>query len=262
MNKIKKAGTVDTSVQKGKSSKINNVHKKTKKIKARSKAIKGSKKIKPRRIRIKYQETQRYSKFVSKSQLQKHLNDRGQYIFSRQQQKQYDLLNKRFGLSKLDYLKLYYGVRKANAKGARLGRENDVLYHVKYSTKFKRVMDRYDYNMLMASIGRVLDPKYKQKRNAEFKRRFMQNIQYILSDKAARNVNEIIKGMTAEQLARFIDENPDLEKIMYESKSDNFTMFDKTATSLIENRLEDFLGRNQSDLRTKYDVANTDDLIR
>jgi len=262
MNKIKKAGTVDTEKIKAKKSKVNKSRKKTIKPKIDSKRIKASKKAKMPKISIKYKEQQRYSKFVSKSQLQKHLDSRGNYIFTKAQQKQYNILKKRFNITPLEYLKLYYGIRKANAKGARLGKDNASLYHVKYSTKFNRVKDKYDYKVLMQSISKVLSRDYKEKRNAEFKRRFMQNIQYILTDKAARNVNDIIKNMTAEQLAQFIDENPDLEKVMYESKTDNFTSFDKEATSMIENRLLEFLGKDDVDVLTKYDVGSTDDLIR
>ena len=262
MNKIKKAGTVDTEKIKAKKSKINKLRKKTIKPKIESKRIKASKKAKMPKISIKYKEQQRYSKFVSKSQLQKHLDSRGNYIFTKAQQKQYNILKKRFNITPLEYLKLYYGVRKANAKGARLGKDNASLYHVKYSTKFNRVKDKYDYKVLMQSISKVLSRDYKEKRNAEFKRRFMQNIQYILTDKAARNVNDIIKNMTAEQLAQFIDENPDLEKVMYESKTDNFTSFDKEATSMIENRLLEFLGKQQIDVLTKYDVGSETDLIK
>lgn len=243
MNKIKKAGKVDTSVPKGKKSKINKGGKKTKIIKYRSQRILGSLSVKIGRGKGKAKKPRKIS-LISQKQLQQHLDNRGNYIFTKQQQKQYEKLNKRFTLSKLEFLKLYYGVRKANAKGARLAKENDVLYHVKYSTKFKRIMDRYDYNTYMKSIMNVLDPKYKEKRNKEFKDRFMRNIEYILSDAAAKKVNDIVRKMSAEQLASFIEENPDLEKVMYESKPDNFSSFDKEATSMIENRLNEFLGKD------------------
>lgn len=244
MNKIKKAGTVDKEVIKTKRSKINKGKKASIRPYPKAKRIIGSLIIKFPKKRKTTQAKQKYVNLISKSQLQKHLNDRGQYIFSRQQEKQYQTLLNRFSLSRLEFLKLYYGVRKANVKGARLSKENDALYHVKYSTKFKRIMDRYDYNAYMSSIKKVLDPKYKEKRNKEFKRRFMQNIEYILNDSSAKRVNDIVKNMTAAQLASFIEENPDLEKVMYESKPDNFTSFDKEATSMIENRLNEFLGKD------------------
>lgn len=90
----------------------------------------------------------------------------------------------------------------------------------------------------------------------------MANIELILTDAAAKSVNEIVEEMSALDLKRFMDENPDLEKVMYESKSDNFTSFDKEATSMIENRLLNFLGKPKVDLLTKYDVPDTDYLIK
>ena len=155
-------------------------------------------------------------------------------------QKQYNLLANRFNISKSDYLNLYYGVRKANAKGARLAKE-DSLYHVKYSTKFKWVQTKEDYKKLMKSISNVLSRDYKERRNKEFKERFMRNIETILRDDAARKVNNIVDEMTASELKMFIDENPDLEKVMYESDPERFTSFDKEATSMIETRLREFL---------------------
>ena len=260
MNKIKKASKPDTKPEKAKGKKIKQSRRKTLKPNIKSGRIKGDKKAKMPKIRIKYSEKSRFTKFVSKSQLQKHIID-GKFVFSKAMTKQYNTLKHRFGLSELEYLKLYYGVRKANAKGRRLAKE-DSLYHVKYSTKFKGVMDRYDYKVLMESIGRVLSPDYKKRKNEEFKKRFMQNIEMILSDKAARNINELINEMTASELKQFIDENPDLEKVMYESDPEKFTTFDKEATSLIENRLREFLHKGYKDIETEYDVASASELIK
>lgn len=260
MNKIKKASKPDTRPEKAKGKKIKSGRKKTIKPKIKAGRIKASLKAKAPRVSIKYNKKARYSKFVSKSQLEKHIVN-GKFVFSRAMERQYNTLRNRFNISKSDYLKLYYGVRKANAKGSRLAKE-DSLYHVKYSTKFKYVKDRYDYEMLMKSIGRVLSPDYKKKRNQEFKERFMHNIELILSDKAARNINDLIKDMSASQLRQFIDENPDLEKVMYESDPEKFTSFDKEATSLIENRLREFLHKPYVDIETEYDVSSPDELIK
>ena len=240
MNKIKKANKPDLTPDKAKGKKIKSAQKKTIKAKTKSKRVMASKRVKPRKISIKYKESARYTKFASKSQIEKHIVD-GKIVFSKAMQKQYNLLNKRFGISKSEYLKLYYGVRKANAKGARLAKE-DSLYHVKYSTKFNWVTSREDFEKLMRSVGKVLSRDYKERRNKEFKNRFMHNIEIILRDDAAKRINDIVKQMSAAQLKQFIDENPDLEKVMYESDPERFTSFDKEATSMIEARLRDFLG--------------------
>ena len=87
-------------------------------------------------------------------------------------------------------------------------------------------------------------------------------IELILSDKAARNINDLIKDMSASQLRQFIDENPDLEKVMYESDPEKFTSFDKEATSLIENRLREFLHKPYVDIESEYDVSSPDELIK
>ena len=265
MNKIKKANTVDTEVQKVKAKKIKRSKRKTVKPKISSGKIKArNKAIKPKfsQSKVKYQSSSRYVKFASKSQLQKHIVN-GKYVFTKQQQAQYNLLNKRFGISELEYLKLYYGVRKANAKGARLAKTESSLYHVKYSRKFKNtIYSKEDYLKYMKSISKVLSRDYKERMNREFKERFMQNIEAILTDKAAKNINEIVQQMTASELRAFIDDNPDLEKVMYESDPEKFTTFDKEATSLIENRLRDFLGKPIIDPLFEYDISSTDDLIK
>lgn len=260
MNKIKKAGKVDLEPVKSKKSKITKAKKSTYKPKIKSGHIKGTKKAKIKQISIKYKEQNRYIKLVSKKQLEKHIID-GNFVFSKSMTKQYNTLNKRFGLSQLEYLNLYYGIRKANAKGARLGKI-DSLYHVKYSTKFKRMHDRADFERYMASIKNVLRRDYKERKNKLFKERFINNIKLILEDKPAEEVIKLVKEMDALQLKQFLDENPDLEKVMYESKSENFTSFDKEATSLIENRLLNFLGKEPVDIKTKYDVKDAEDLIK
>ena len=268
MNKIKKADKPDLTPDRSKGKKIKSSRKKTlqpkyktKKIKAPSKRIKAPSKAKSKQVKIKYGSTQRWTRFASKSQIQKHLVN-GKYVFSKAMQKEFNILHARFGLSEKEYLNLYYGVRKANAKGARLSKI-DSLYHVKYSRKFKNtIMTREDYVKYMKSISNVLSRDYKERKNKEFKERFMRNIELILSDKAAKNINELIKNMSADELSRFIDENPDLEKVMYESDPEKFTTFDKEATSMIENRLLDFLGRPVEDLEFKYDISDERDLIK
>lgn len=261
MNKIKKAGKPDLTPDKTKGKKIKTSRKKTKTIKYKSKAIKAPSKAKNLRIKVKYKERQRWTRFASKSQIQKHIVN-GKFVFSNAMQKEYNLLNKRFGLSHIEYLKLYYGVRKANAKGARLSKI-DSLYHVKYSRKFENtIYTREDYAKYMKSIAKVLSRDYKERQNKLFKDRFIKNIETILSDRAAKNVIEIIKDMSAEELSRFIDENPDIEKVMYESDPEKFTTFDKEATTMIESRLQEFLGRPVEDPLYKYDVASRDFLLR
>ena len=261
MNKIKKADKPDLTPEKKKGKKIKVNRKKTIKPKIKSGRIKASSKAKKRKVSIKYKESQRFTKFASKSQIQKHIVN-GKFVFSKQMQKEYSLLKSRFGLSELEYLKLYYGVRKANAKGARLSKI-DSLYHVKYSRKFKNtIYSKEDYLKYMKSISKVLSRDYKERMNKEFKERFMQNIEAILTDKAAKNINEIVQQMTASELRAFIDDNPDLEKVMYESDPEKFTTFDKEATSLIENRLRDFLGKPIIDPLFEYDISSTDDLIK
>ena len=261
MNKIKKASKPDLQPDKAKGKKIKSSRKKTKKIKYKSKAIKAPSKRVKVQIKVKYKEKQRWTKFASKSQIQKHLVN-GKFVFSKAMQKEYNLLNKRFGLSEMEYLKLYYGVRKANAKGARLSKI-DSLYHVKYSRKFENtIYTREDYVKYMKSVSKVLSRDYKERQNKLFKERFMKNIETILSDRAAKNVNDIIKNMTAEELSQFIDENPDIEKVMYESDPEKFTTFDKEATTMIESRLQEFLGKPVEDPLFKYDVASRDFLLR
>ena len=258
MNKIKKASTVDTEVQKVKSKKIKRSKRKTVKPKISSGKIKAQNKaIKPKfsQSKVKYQSSSRYVKFASKSQLQKHIVN-GKYVFTKQQQAQYNLLNKRFGITELEYLKLYYGVRKANAKGARLAKNESSLYHVKYSLTFKRIETREDFNRIMKSIKNVLSRDYREKKNAEYIKRFKRNIEYILDSESAKRVIAIVDKLSAQELYQFIEENPDLEKVMYESKTDNFTSFDKSATSLIENRLNEFLGNPVEEIYTPEQIIH------
>ena len=260
MNKIKKAGKVDLEPVKSKKSKITKAKKSTYKPKIKSGRIKGTKKAKIPKVSVKVKQEGKYSKFMPKKVLEQITN--GTYTFTRAQAKQYAQLHKRSGITKYEYLKLYYGIRKANAKGRRLAKDGNALYSIKYSTKFNRVRDKYDYQVLMSSISKVLSRNYKEKRNLEFKQRFINNIYTILSDAAAQNIVKLIENMSAEQLKDFIDENPDLEKIMYESDPEKFSSFDKEATSLIENRLRNYLGLDEKDIQTEYDVQSESDLIK
>ena len=241
MNKIKKAGKVDTSLTKSKKSKINRGKRSTINVKPKNKRITASKKAKLRQFRIKLSRKPRFTNFAPKSVIEKHIVN-GKYVFSKAQQKEFNLLHKRFGITQSDYLKLYYGVRKANAKGRRLAKEGDALYTVKYSTKLgNTIWNKEDFDKVMNSVRKVLDRNYKQKQNELFKKRFMDNIETILSAKAAERINKIVEKMTAKELSDFIDQNPDIEKVMYESDPEKFTSFDREAVSLIEERLHEFL---------------------
>lgn len=260
MNKIKKAGKVDLQPVKSKKTKITKAKKSTYKPKIKSGRIKGHKKAKVPKISVKVKQGGKYSKFMPKKVFEQITN--GTYTFTRAQAKQYETLHKRSGITKYEYLKLYYGVRKANAKGRRLAKDGTALYSIKYSTKFNRVRDKYDYNVLMSSLSKVLSRGYKDQRNQEFKQRFINNVYTILSDRAAKNIVDLIENMSAAQLADFIDQNPDIEKIMYESDPEKFSSFDKEATSLLENRLRDYLNMPTIDIQTTYDVNSETDLIK
>lgn len=260
MNKIKKAGKVDLEQQKSKKSKITKAKKSTYKPKIKSGRIKGVKKTKIPKVSVKVKQEGKYSKFMPKKVLEQITN--GTYTFTKAQARQYNQLNKRAGITKYEYLKMYYGVRKANAKARRLAKEGNALYSIKYSTKFKRIHTKYDYQVLMTSVSKVLSRDYKEKRNLEYIERFKNNVYAILSDAAAENIIKLVDKMSAAQLKDFIDENPDIEKIMYESDPEKFSSFDREATSLLENRLRNYLGLDTVDIQTKYDVQSESDLIR
>ena len=262
MNKIKKASKPDIEkIDKAKRKKaISRAKKARVDVHIKSGRIKGGKKTKIKPIKVKHKQTRKYTKYASKSQIEKHIVN-GQFVFSKKMQKQYNELNKRFGLTPLEYLNLYYGTRKANAKGRRLAKE-DSLYHIRFSLKMPRIRTRADYERRMMTLNFVLDREYKQKVNERYKAQFMHNINIILSDRAAQAINDLVKGMSASELKEFIEQNPDLEKIMYESDNERFTMFDKEAASMIETRLRTFLGLPEIDVLTKYDIAETQDLIR
>lgn len=261
MNKIKKASKVDTELLKSKKSKITKAKRKAYKPKIKSGRITGGKKAKILTIRVKVKEKGFYSKFITKKELEKHLV-KGMYVFTKAQEMQYQMLRNRFNISKYEYLKFYYGVRKANAKARRLAKGGDSLYAVKFSTKMKRIFDKYDYNKYMNAIEDVLRRDYKQRKNKQYKDRFIDNIYSVLDERAAKNIEDLVKDMTADQLYDFMDQNPDLDKIMYESKPEKFSSFDKEATSMIETRLRDYLGLEYEDPTVKYDIEKEEDLIK
>lgn len=261
MNKIKKASKVDTQPIKSKKSKMTKAKRKAYKPKIKSGRIIASKKAKFPKISVKVKEKGYYSKFISKRELEKHLVN-GKYVFTRAQEKQYMHMLSRFNMTRYEYLKFYYGVRKANAKGRRLAKAGDALYSVKFSTKMNRIFDRYDYNVYMRAIENVLSRNYKAKKNREFRKRFIDNIYNILDERAAKNIEDLVNEMSTEDLYNFIEDNPDLEKVMYESNPEKFTSFDKEATSLIETRLRDYMNMDQEDMTLKYDISDESDLIK
>lgn len=152
---------------------------------------------------------------------------------SKKQQAEFDILKKRFRITKREYKEYYDEVRKANRKLQALNRKNRLLVsQAKYTTSIEMIKTRAMFNKRRQKFENVLRRNFAKERNLEARKNFIKSIYRVYSKSMTPNefqdIVQTVNQMTDSQLADFINNNPELYK--YFQKYVEYVVLDNIAT--------------------------------
>lgn len=136
---------------------------------------------------------------------------------SKKQQAEYDILKKRFRITKREYKEYYDEVRKANRKLQALNRKNRLLVpQAKYTTNIEMIKSRKMFNQRRQKFSNVLKRNFARERNMEARKNFIKSVYRVYSKSMTpeefQEIVQTVNQMTDSQLADFINNNPELYK--------------------------------------------------
>ncbi len=132
--------------------------------------------------------------------------------------KQWAEVKKSTNLSKKEFREWYENVRRANRKTSRMRRSGRALYAPKFSTSIKG-MSTHAFRVGIKKFRSVLERGYRVTTNKDIRNRFNRNIKFIFGGRATSRIRERLGELNDEQFFTWIEENPDLEKIAYDSEN-------------------------------------------
>ena len=161
---------------------------------------------------------------------------------TRGQEKQYQARREKFKLTRAEFLRYWQDVRRANRKGKRLREKSNTLYVPRYTTKFDEVItSRREFTKHRKSIEKVLSKNYQREMNYDLRQRYYTNLRRALGPRAESLVRQF-KTLNNAQFKQFIDENEDLESLVYESQASKIIDFLDITVETIKKRVNNFAG--------------------
>lgn len=132
-------------------------------------------------------------------------------------EKQYNELKKRFNITPQEFLNYYNNVRKANKKGAKLKKQSNALYGIKFSTEIKHIKNRKDFEKYTISLNNVLQENYRTEMNKKYKSVLYDNLKKMFGTKGANYLSDKLNRFSDVELKEFFDDNDDLTILLYDS---------------------------------------------
>lgn len=161
---------------------------------------------------------------------------------TRGQEKQYQAMREKFKLTRAEFLQYWQDVRRANRKGKRLREKSNTLYVPRYTTKFDEVItSRREFTKHRKSIDKVLSKNYQREMNYDLRHRYYTNLRRALGPRAESLIRQF-KSLNNAQFKQFIDENEDLESLIYESQASKIIDFLDITVETIKKRVNNFAG--------------------
>lgn len=152
---------------------------------------------------------------------------------TKQQEKQYKMLNSKFKISKREYVNFYNDIRKARRKTTRLQKEGGTIKTPKYATGLRYLKSREDFLKVRKNVKRLLSRDYKKKSNAQQRKQLKDNIYAYFSKEDAKKIWDEFEKMTDDELIEFFNNNDDIDRIMYDSKTDLLDIIGETANKML-----------------------------
>lgn len=133
---------------------------------------------------------------------------------------QYKRLSRKFKISEREYKEYYDMLRKSRRKSMRMARDDSSLFVPHYSYKIENILNtRKDFLDKRRSVRQFLKNDYKKRQNlksrANIKRNLMKTFE---NDVRTKKVIGQFMKLSDKQLNQFLMENPDIQKIAYDSQ--------------------------------------------
>ena len=149
-------------------------------------------------------------------------------IFTKKQAAQYAKLEKKFTISKREFLNFYEDLRKANRKVQRLkslsksGRESaSALREVEYSTSTKalssNIVTREDFLKYRRSVRNVLKREWRTSENLRIRERTNTNLREIFEGTKVNSFIDYLNNLSDSETDSFWKANEDIKRLRWAS---------------------------------------------
>lgn len=125
---------------------------------------------------------------------------------------------KRIKITKREFKEYYQNVRKANRKIGAKRFQDKSLDKRKLSYSIWRIQNLKDFKQAQARVNKILTRDYMKQNNERLRQQFYYNLEYLYNEENAYMLKDIFSQLTDNELVKFMQENPDIERIQYGSK--------------------------------------------
>lgn len=125
---------------------------------------------------------------------------------------------KKIKITKREFKEYYQNVRKANRKiGAKRFKDKS-LDKRKLSYSVWRIQNLQDFRQAQARVNKILTRDYLKQNNERLRQQFYYNLEYLYDSENAYMLQDLYSQLSDNELVKFMQENPDIERLQYASK--------------------------------------------
>lgn len=147
---------------------------------------------------------------------------------------------KRIRITKREFKQYYELVRKANRKLSSSYYTRQAFDTRKFSYSISHITSTSEFKKRFAKITEVLGRGYRKKSNLAIRQRMYSNLESVFDIAGASRLITLFEQLADNELLEFFKENPDIERIAYESDEGLDRYIDLVGMTLdkISNRLK------------------------
>lgn len=125
---------------------------------------------------------------------------------------------KRIRITKREFKEYYQNVRKANRKLGAKNFKDKSLDKRKLSYGVWQITSLKDFRRAQTRVNKILTRDYLKQNNERLRQQFYYNLEYLYNDENAYMLQDLYSQLTDNELVKFMQENPDIERLQYASK--------------------------------------------
>lgn len=147
---------------------------------------------------------------------------------------------KRIRITKREFKQYYELVRKANKKLSSNYYMQKAFDTRKFTYSISHITTTSEFKKRMARVTEVLGRGYRKKSNLAIRQRLYSNLENVFDTAGASRLVTLFEQLADNELLEFFKENPDIERIAYESEEglDRYVELVGMTLDKISNRLK------------------------
>ena len=127
---------------------------------------------------------------------------------------------KKIKITKREFREYYDNVRKANRKIGGKNFRDKSLDKRRLSNSVWRITNLQEFRYAQSRVSRILKRDYVKQNNERLRKQFLYNLEYIFDNESAYMLQNLFSQLKDNELVKFMQENPDIERIQYGSLED------------------------------------------